>query len=143
MWSILKEVLFNVFGTIICILFICWGQHKLFELTEDFMPHPTQWAKSKTHSAYEFYKCDKGNNDDKRLQPCRQREECNEHYNSYEYDEPPVGLFSSTWTHFCLLVERICTHYRECLTKSQRLYFTRGLAILTNGKGCDIIKLAL
>jgi len=111
MWYIVKEVAFNVFGAGICILAICWAQHKLFELAEDFMPNPSKWAKSKTDSAYKFYKGNKSYEKDKALKPNRQGEECNKYDYSHNYYEPPVGLFSSTWTHFTLLLQRLWTHH--------------------------------
>ena len=97
-------VIKNVFGTALCVLVICWAQHKLFEY---FAPQPTEWAKLKTYSAYKFYKSNESYENDEVLKPSRQRKEGNENYDTYNYYEPPVGLFSSTWTHFIILMERV------------------------------------
>jgi len=107
------EIFKNVAGVGICVLAICWIQYKLFELSKYFMPQPTEWAKLKTHSAYEFYKRNNGNKNDKVLKPNGQREEDNENYYANDYDKPPIGLFSSTWTHFSLLIKSILKRLRN------------------------------
>ena len=103
--NIFLQALLNVFGVGICILAICALQWAFFQWLDNFIPHPFKQTEPKKHLANSLYSGYNSENYDKYLNPCRQEREQDKSSDTQDYDSPPAGLFSSTFTHFVLLLD--------------------------------------
>ncbi len=111
--NIIGQVLFNVFGVGVCLLALCGLQWAFFELTKNAMPHPFKQTEFKQKLANSLYQGYKSNKNDKSLNPFGQHYEQDKANDTDNYDSTPAGLFSSTWTHFILLLELV----KECIIR--------------------------